>query len=1050
MKLHTQKWGWMLGLMLSAGVIGLFGGNIQASRAASSAGKNVSAALGTITVNSPLDNQVSEVQQVTVTGVTGSFTLTFNGQTTASMNWDALPSDLESKLNDLSSIGGVNGGVHVSQAGNVYTIIFGGSLVLTDVPQMTATGSGGATVAVATVQNPMPNCPGPNCTLRGAIAAAVSGDTIQFGALFNTPQTITLTEKDLFIEKGLTIQGPGANLLTLNCNRNSRAFDILRGPFSTAPFSGTPFNITISGLTITNGDASHYPTSAFQNIGGAIHHQNSGTMNLVEVFIVNNSASLGGGIELNGDGFTVNLIRSTLSGNAADIAGGVDMSGIGTVNVLNSTIVNNTATRRAGGLGYSVNAPVTLNLVNSTVVGNQATIEGGGLFAFPNATCSFRNSIIALNTAPSSPDSNNFGFLISLGHNLLGNFPVKIPSPTDLLGINPQLAVDGMGKPLLANNGGPTPTVCPLPGSPVIDAGGDSSFNEIQRLFVDGYLNLNDQFTLSFNGQTTAALPINATANQIQTALNALSTIGGVGGTVTVIRYDFFNNGITTEVASRFMITFGGSLGGINLPKLVTGGSAFADVSETNGGTFAPLTTDQRNFARPIDFPNIPNANGGNGSDIGACELILPVVTAVDPAPCTGPGNSISITVQLTNPSISTQTTGFTATLPSGLRAVTGTCTSNIVGASCTISPDQQSVTFSATLVTGQTATIRYQAQVADATTGSSLTITTTPVVSNMPFASVQTIVTVTCAAPGPGGIFPAAAETNNQKAASVLIYNVYTSGATSGNTQNTRINLTNTHPQLPAYVHLFFVAEGCSIADSYLCLTANQTASFLASDLDPGTTGYLVAVAVNQIGCPTSFNYLIGDEYVKFTSGHAANLSAIAFAQIAGGLPVCDGNSVTATLNFDGVSYNRTPAVLALSNVGSRADGNDTLLIVNRIGGNLGIGASTLGTLFGVFYDDAENSLSFSVSGNCQLRNSISNNFPRTTPRFESFIPAGRTGWLKLFSQTGTVGITGSAINFNANANSSAGAFNQGHNLHTLTLTNAASYVIPVFPPSC
>lgn len=31
-------------------------------------------------------------------------------------------------------------------------------------------------------------------------------------------------------------------------------------------------------------------------------------------------------------------------------------------------------------------------------------------------------------------------------------------------------------------------------------------------------------------------------------------------------------------------------------------------------------------------------------------------------------------------------------------------------------------------------------------------------------------------------------------------------------------------------------------------------------------------------------------------------------------------GNSVTATLNFDGVSYNRLPAVLALSNVGSRA----------------------------------------------------------------------------------------------------------------------------------
>ncbi len=303
---------------------------------------------------------------------------------------------------------------------------------------------------------------------------------------------------------------------------------------------------------------------------------------------------------------------------------------------------------------------------------------------------------------------------------------------------------------------------------------------------------------------------------------------------------------------------------------------------------------------------------------------------------------------------------------------------------------------------------------------------------------------------PGPGLLASPNSEMSDQKAGSILVYNIYTSGTTSANTQNTRINLTNTNPQQTINVHLFFVAEGCSIADSYVCLTANQTTSFLASDLDPGTTGYLVAIAVDDRGCPTFFNYLIGDEYVKFTSGHAANLAAEAFAALDGGLPACDGNSVTAQLNFDGTSYNRLPAALALSNVGSRADGNDTLLIVNRIGGNLGTGAATLGTLFGIMYDDAENALSFSVAGNCQLRNSITNNFPRTTPRFESFIPAGRTGWLKIYNQTGAIGITGAAINFNPNASSSAGAFNQGHNLHHLTLNATSSYIIPVFPPSC
>jgi hypothetical protein len=38
------------------------------------------------------------------------------------------------------------------------------------------------------------------------------------------------------------------------------------------------------------------------------------------------------------------------------------------------------------------------------------------------------------------------------------------------------------------------------------------------------------------------------------------------------------------------------------------------------------------------------------------------------------------------------------------------------------------------------------------------------------------------------------------------------------------------------------------------------------------------------------------------------------------------------------------------------------------------------------------------------------------------------------------------------ADAGTNAGAFNQGHNLHklTLTLTPTVSLTIPVFPPSC
>jgi hypothetical protein len=306
-----------------------------------------------------------------------------------------------------------------------------------------------------------------------------------------------------------------------------------------------------------------------------------------------------------------------------------------------------------------------------------------------------------------------------------------------------------------------------------------------------------------------------------------------------------------------------------------------------------------------------------------------------------------------------------------------------------------------------------------------------------------------------PGLAFPATSEHSDQKAGSVLVYNLYTSGATSGNAQNTRINITNTSSVTSQLVHLFFVADTCQIADSYICLTPNQTASFLSSDVDPGVTGYIVAVSVDVNGCPRGANSLIGDEYVKLSTGHAANLGAVAFAALYSGTSAVCATEVTTTalLPLDGNtttgwSYNLVPRVLAASNVPSRADGNDTLVVLNRIGGNLATGASTLASVFGLLYDDSESVFSFSVVGGCQLRGSLSNTFPRTTPRFETVIPAGRSGWFKVWGGS-DIGILGAIINTNPNSAANAGAFSGGRNLHALTLSSS-SLTIPVFPPSC
>src|SRR5262245_4150815 len=285
----------------------------------------------------------------------------------------------------------------------------------------------------------------------------------------------------------------------------------------------------------------------------------------------------------------------------------------------------------------------------------------------------------------------------------------------------------------------------------------------------------------------------------------------------------------------------------------------------------------------------------------------------------------------------------------------------------------------------------------------------------------------------GPGASLPPQSEVGDRNAGSLLFYNYYTSGMADSGGQNTRVNITNTNNTSPVFVHLFFVnADDSRAADSFICLSPNQTASFLASDVDPGTTGYIVAVASDDSGRPVVFNHLIGDERIKMTTGHAANLGAEAFAALGppGALVGCDPDSSLAVLSFNGAvgGYNRAPRVLALDNFSSPADGADTLLIINRIGGDLTSGGAEIGSLAGLVYDDAETSGSFSFTvERCQFQGSITSSFPRTTPPISSLVSSGHSGWLKFFSQSDNAYL-GAAIVMKADQDSLR-AINGGHN---------------------
>jgi len=307
-------------------------------------------------------------------------------------------------------------------------------------------------------------------------------------------------------------------------------------------------------------------------------------------------------------------------------------------------------------------------------------------------------------------------------------------------------------------------------------------------------------------------------------------------------------------------------------------------------------------------------------------------------------------------------------------------------------------------------------------------------------------------------GIALSASAANDSKPGSVLIYNLFTSDPKTQT--ETEITLTNISETAGTTVHLFFIngATGKS-TEVFSTLRPAQTTSVLASNVAPGVTGYVIAVAVSDTtGCPVSFNFLRGSAFVKLNSGHSAKLGAVAISGLFDGvLSGCTALSVSAQLPFDGASYDRLPRTIAISNVASPLDGNSTYVAINRIGGSLRTGLQPIGKIAGIVHDDIENSFSFlDAAPNPQLAGVLASGFPNTSLPFEGIVPFGRSGWLEYFASD-NIGLMGASINLNievdrlkngASSPSQISGFNGGSNLHYLTLNASETLEMPVSLP--
>ena len=318
----------------------------------------------------------------------------------------------------------------------------------------------------------------PCATVQRAVDLTVEGTpaVIHVGAGWYTGRV------SLSANRTLTIQGAGKGITVLNGNQAGTVLTLV----------ASYRQIAVNDLSIVNG-------KGWQG-GGLV---NLATTTLTRVEVTFNQAEAGGGI-FNGERLT--MIDSILGYNIAEAGGGIytyasgrmelrrtlvqhnqtargsalEISG-GGAHLYDSSVVHNHSAASAEGIGIRARGSKTrLEVVHSTIVGNWAptgTAGASGVSLGQETDSWITGSIIADNSGVNCAVAATAG--LRLRHDLVSDQtcatnqgvegrPVP-PAENEINGADPRLG------PLTADNGGPTPTMALMPGSPAINriAGAD-------------------------------------------------------------------------------------------------------------------------------------------------------------------------------------------------------------------------------------------------------------------------------------------------------------------------------------------------------------------------------------------------------------------------------------------------------------------------------------------------------------------------------------------------------------------------------------------------
>jgi hypothetical protein len=472
-------------------------------------------------------------------------------------------------------------------------------------------------------------------SLRQAIAdanATTTADTITFASDVRGAITLAST---LMVTNPLTIEGPGAQALTISGNNTVR------------PLSVQATTLNISGLTIADGRVPDPNSDIQANYGGAIFNYNgtltirgsaltnnggfaayrggaiynlAGTVSLIDSSVSGYQAIYGGAIYNFSALFSkasATLTGSTLSGNFALDGGAIYNPDFSKVHLTDGSRLEGNGAVRGGGIYNASNADgffgEAVRITGSTVVGN-FTVDKGG---FGGGVYTTGDIVVERSTFSGNEASNRGGGLFA------DSGDVKVDAST-FSGNRARGNRAGGGIGIWG--GSATITNSTLSGNSVTDGGGGG-------VYVSDLATTAPTIRGSIiAGNTAVSGPPNVEGNYTNGGFNI------VGGSAA-------EAGLQTDAQGNPVLSDNG--GSTRTVALVRGSKAI------DAGNSFGSTTDQRGTPRPKDYASADNAQGGDGSDIGAFEYVDPDASAPTvearptPLPDAGGLNNSDVTVAM-------------------------------------------------------------------------------------------------------------------------------------------------------------------------------------------------------------------------------------------------------------------------------------------------------------------------------------------------------------------------------------------------------------------